>query len=96
MGQAEQWVILAEEAAQQSDPEKLMESIKALTEALDAKASPMKGDGRTEQARRGITRVDRMGFNPLLAIHRGRQLKEPCPHVVRDVCRCSRRAAINS
>ncbi len=39
MGQDEQWVILAEEAAQEKDPEKLMEIIKALNEALDAKAS---------------------------------------------------------
>jgi hypothetical protein len=39
MGQDEQWVILAEEAAQEKDPEKLMKIIKALTEALDAKAS---------------------------------------------------------
>ena len=38
MGQAEQWVILAEEAAQEKDPEKLMQIIRALTEALDAKA----------------------------------------------------------
>jgi len=39
MGQAEQWIILAEEAAQEKDPAKLMKIIKALTEALDAKAS---------------------------------------------------------
>ncbi|HEY1575996.1 MAG TPA: hypothetical protein VGF82_02870 [Terracidiphilus sp.] len=46
MGQDEQWVILAEEAAQEKDPEKLMAIIKALTEALDAKASSTKGNGR--------------------------------------------------
>jgi hypothetical protein len=39
MGQHEEWVILAEEAAQEKDPQKLMQTIKALTEALDAKAS---------------------------------------------------------
>ena len=39
MGQDEEWIILAEEAAQEKDPEKLMEIIKALTEALDARAS---------------------------------------------------------
>jgi hypothetical protein len=37
MGQDEQWVILAEEAAQEKDPEKLMKIIEALTAALDAK-----------------------------------------------------------
>ena len=45
MGQDEQWVILAEEAAQEKDPEKLMEIIKALNEALDAKASLTKKQG---------------------------------------------------
>lgn len=35
MGQVEQWQILAEEAAQERDPEKLMEIIEALTRALD-------------------------------------------------------------
>jgi hypothetical protein len=39
MGQHEEWLILAEEAAQEKDPQKLMQIIKALTEALDAKAS---------------------------------------------------------
>jgi hypothetical protein len=35
MGQDEQWRILAEEAAQVKDPEKLSEIIQALTRALD-------------------------------------------------------------
>ena len=35
MGQVEQWQILAEEAVQERDPEKLMEIIEALTRALD-------------------------------------------------------------
>jgi len=35
MGQDEQWRILAEEAAQEKDPRKLMEIISALTLALD-------------------------------------------------------------
>jgi hypothetical protein len=35
MGQIEQWQILAEEAAQEKDPEKLMQIIDALTRALD-------------------------------------------------------------
>jgi hypothetical protein len=35
MGQIEQWQILAEEAAQEKDPEKLMQIIAALTRALD-------------------------------------------------------------
>ena len=38
MGQDEQWKILAKEATEEKDPEKLMKIIKALTEALDAKA----------------------------------------------------------
>jgi hypothetical protein len=42
MGQDEQWVILAEEAAQEKDPEKLMAIIKAPTEALDARDSSKK------------------------------------------------------
>jgi hypothetical protein len=49
MGQDEQWVILAEEAAQEKDPEKLMAIIKALTEALDAKASLTKVHGSTKE-----------------------------------------------
>jgi hypothetical protein len=49
MGQDEQWVILAEEAAQEKDPEKLMKIIKALTEALDAKASPKNVHGITKE-----------------------------------------------
>ena len=35
MGQDEQWVILAEEAAQEKDPQKLLDIITALTRALD-------------------------------------------------------------
>ena len=35
MGQDEEWRILAEEAAQEKDPRKLMEIIAALTRALD-------------------------------------------------------------
>jgi hypothetical protein len=35
MGQIEQWQILAEEAIQEQDPEKLLEIIEALTLALD-------------------------------------------------------------
>jgi hypothetical protein len=35
MGQDEQWRILAEETAQEKDPEKLAEIIEALTRALD-------------------------------------------------------------
>lgn len=37
MGQEDEWKILAEEAAQEKDPEKLMRIIKALTDALDEK-----------------------------------------------------------
>jgi hypothetical protein len=35
MGQDEEWRILAEEAAQEKDPRKLMDIIAALTRALD-------------------------------------------------------------
>jgi hypothetical protein len=49
MGQDEQWVILAKEAAQEKDPEKLMKIIKSLTEALDAKASHTDVQGSTKQ-----------------------------------------------
>ena len=45
MGQDEQWAILAEEAAQENNPEKLIEIIKALNEALDAKDSITKKQG---------------------------------------------------
>jgi uncharacterized protein YqgV (UPF0045/DUF77 family) len=37
MQQDEEWRLLAEEAAQEKDPNKLMEIIKALTRALDEK-----------------------------------------------------------
>jgi hypothetical protein len=49
MGQDEQWVILAEEAAQEKDPQKLMQIIKALTEALDAKSSHTDVHASTKQ-----------------------------------------------
>jgi len=49
MGQAEQWLILAEEAAQEKDPEKLIKIIEALTKALDAKASPTNVHGATKK-----------------------------------------------
>jgi hypothetical protein len=52
MGQHEQWIILAEEAAQEKDPEKLMKIIKALTEALDTKGRPqMRTVARKSKAR---------------------------------------------
>ena len=44
MGQAEQWEILAEEAAQEQDPEKLMQIIQALTAALDEKDTKKNGN----------------------------------------------------
>ena len=49
MGQQEEWLILAEEAAQEKDPEKLMQIIRALTEALDARASSTNGNGSTKK-----------------------------------------------
>ena len=49
MGQHEEWLILAEEAAQEKDPQKLMQIIKALTEALDAKASHTIVHGSTKK-----------------------------------------------
>ena len=44
MGQAEEWKILAEEAAQEEDPEKLMKIIQALTAALDEKHARKNGN----------------------------------------------------
>ena len=49
MGQDEEWLILAKEAAEEKDPEKLMKIIKALTEALDAKVSPTNVHGSTKK-----------------------------------------------
>ena len=49
MGQHEEWLILAEEAAQEKDPQKLMQIIKALTEALDAKPSHTDVNASTKQ-----------------------------------------------
>jgi hypothetical protein len=49
MGQQEEWLLLAEEAAQEKDPEKLIEIIKSLTEALDARASSRNGNGSTKK-----------------------------------------------
>jgi hypothetical protein len=44
VGQAEQWKILAEEAAQEQDPEKLMQIIHALTAALAEKGTRKNGN----------------------------------------------------
>jgi hypothetical protein len=41
--QDEEWRLLAEEAAQEKDPNKLMEIIKALTRALDEKEKRKSG-----------------------------------------------------
>jgi len=48
MGQAEEWKILAEEAAQEQDPEKLMQIIEALTAAL-AEKDVRKNGNRNQQ-----------------------------------------------
>jgi hypothetical protein len=53
MGQIEQWQILAEEAIQEQDPEKLLEIIEALTGALDDREL-QKSQANTP-ARRGPT-----------------------------------------
>jgi hypothetical protein len=45
MGNDEQWKMLAKEAAEEKDPERLMKTIEALTEALDARASSRNGNG---------------------------------------------------
>jgi hypothetical protein len=39
MGNAEEWKILAAEAAQEKDPEKLLKIVEALTRALDQKGT---------------------------------------------------------
>ena len=49
MGQHEEWLILSEEAAQEKDPQKLMQIIKALIEALDARALPKNVHGATKK-----------------------------------------------
>jgi hypothetical protein len=49
MAQGEQWRVLAEEAAQEKDPKKLMEIINALTHALDEKEA-QKARAQTDHA----------------------------------------------
>ena len=49
MGQVEQWQILAEEAAQEQDPKKLMEIISALTRALDESHANDNGHGTSHK-----------------------------------------------
>jgi hypothetical protein len=39
MGNAEEWKILAAEAAEEKDPEKLLKIVEALTRALDEKGT---------------------------------------------------------
>jgi hypothetical protein len=53
MGQIEQWQILAEEAIQEQDPEKLLEIIEALTGALDDRE--LQKSQANAPARRGLT-----------------------------------------
>jgi hypothetical protein len=53
MGQIEQWQILAEEAIQEQDPEKLLEIIEALTGALDDRE--LQKSQVNAPARRGLT-----------------------------------------
>ena len=50
MGQDEQWRILAEEAAQEKDPEKLAEIIEALTRALDERERGLPTHARQQGA----------------------------------------------
>ena len=45
MSSTDEWRILAEEAAQENDPEKLMEIIEALTRALDERDAKNNGNG---------------------------------------------------
>ena len=42
MGQVEQWQILAEEAVEEQDPEKFLEIIESLTNALNDRELPKK------------------------------------------------------
>ena len=44
MGRTEEWFVLAEEAAQEQDPDKLMEIIEALTHALDERQTRSNGN----------------------------------------------------
>jgi hypothetical protein len=53
MGQIEQWQILAEEAIQEQDPEKLLEIIEALTGALDDRE--LQKSQANAPVRRGLT-----------------------------------------
>ena len=55
MGQDVQWRILAEEAAQEKDPERLMEIIASLTRALDERAAKKNGNGNG--AKRGLKKT---------------------------------------
>jgi hypothetical protein len=50
MGNAEEWKILAEEATQEQDPEKLMQIIQALTNALDEKYPDKKDNSNQHNA----------------------------------------------
>jgi hypothetical protein len=50
MGQDTEWKILAEEAAQEQDPEKLMQIIQSLTRALDDKDALRNGNGHKQDA----------------------------------------------
>ena len=43
---SEEWLILAEEAAQEKDPEKLMEIIASLTRALDERTAKRNGNAK--------------------------------------------------
>jgi len=45
MGQDTEWKILAEEAAQEKDPEKLMQVVESLTRALDQREANKNGNG---------------------------------------------------
>jgi hypothetical protein len=49
MGQNEEWKILAEEAAQEKDPKKLMEVIESLTRALDEREASKNGNGNNHK-----------------------------------------------
>ena len=49
MGQVEQWLILAEEAAQEQDPKKLAEIIEALTRALNERDANTNSSGNSQR-----------------------------------------------
>jgi Mg-chelatase subunit ChlI len=53
MGQDTEWKILAEEAAQEKDPEKLMQIIQSLTRALDEKDANQNASTSKMQLKRG-------------------------------------------